>query len=726
MFRRVNVPRRTADDRGFTLVELLVVVVILGLLAAVVVFAVRGAGDKGESAARTSDDRTIRTAEETFCAKEGRYADEDELVAKGYLSEKSDLHDVRAFPAYLRKGCGGTTFAIGTGGPNALAGSSVDNVNIQALPGFGFATPFRTNRGPGLLIPHFSFDTLLWKDATGRPVPWLAREVPTKENGGVVETAPSGSDSDGSAVWTFSLRDNIPWQDSGVVTPKNNGAQRILTPTDVKFTYQYYKSVLDAGVTPVNIGASGSVRNDIVGVDIQADDASLGPNQVRFRLNKAIQTFTTTAQTLLIIPKHIWETVPVASVNAVGSTEAESWAYQGSGPYKLQGAYSNAPTGTNTYVAFEDFWAGTPFVRKLTLRPLVGDMVTALKTGYYDAAGLGGYMGIGAEDTVTDAAVGQLKSLNNIQEPGNWSRILLFNHTKGAPYNRVAFRQAATYALDRPEMVNQILAGRGVASPNGALAASNPWLAPNLPTYVDEANDANAVAKLVEAGFSSDRPDGGYRTLDGAPFTMQLYFSPEVFSAASVDWIAQKLDALGVRVQKNSVATQQAADSAHGAGDYPAFVGAIGGLTGDPDTLRTRLAHSFTTNANGTPRNRGGSNVYGWNDTSSTPYADGACPGATTRAGCFDYLAVRQIVNPDQASRMQHVHKMQELVAADMPFITMYTPDSLLYYNNKFTTWYFTPGSSPVGPNTPTNKQALVTGMHFGSKAFNPALDPPL
>jgi len=35
------------DDRGYTLIELLIVIVILGILSAVVVFAVRGAGDKG-------------------------------------------------------------------------------------------------------------------------------------------------------------------------------------------------------------------------------------------------------------------------------------------------------------------------------------------------------------------------------------------------------------------------------------------------------------------------------------------------------------------------------------------------------------------------------------------------------------------------------------------------------------------------------------------------------
>ncbi|MGQ0743822.1 MAG: type II secretion system protein [Acidimicrobiales bacterium] len=46
------------------LTELLVVIIILGILAAVVEFAVGGWGDKGQSSALRIDARTIATAQE--------------------------------------------------------------------------------------------------------------------------------------------------------------------------------------------------------------------------------------------------------------------------------------------------------------------------------------------------------------------------------------------------------------------------------------------------------------------------------------------------------------------------------------------------------------------------------------------------------------------------------------------------------------------------------------
>jgi general secretion pathway protein G len=47
------------QDKGFTLVELLIVIVILGILATVTVFAVRGITDRGQENACDVDHRGV-------------------------------------------------------------------------------------------------------------------------------------------------------------------------------------------------------------------------------------------------------------------------------------------------------------------------------------------------------------------------------------------------------------------------------------------------------------------------------------------------------------------------------------------------------------------------------------------------------------------------------------------------------------------------------------------
>jgi prepilin-type N-terminal cleavage/methylation domain-containing protein len=95
------IERRRASEKGFTLIELLVVIVILGILAAVVVFAVGGLTDKGETSSCKIDTRTIKTAEEAYFAGsatatpplgDGTYTDMPGLVAAKLLESPSTYH----------------------------------------------------------------------------------------------------------------------------------------------------------------------------------------------------------------------------------------------------------------------------------------------------------------------------------------------------------------------------------------------------------------------------------------------------------------------------------------------------------------------------------------------------------------------------------------------------------------------------------------------------------
>ena len=78
------------QDEGFTLVELLIVIVILGILATVVVFSVRGITDQGQQNACDTDARTMEVAVEAYFAQYGGDSvSEDALVTADLIREAS-------------------------------------------------------------------------------------------------------------------------------------------------------------------------------------------------------------------------------------------------------------------------------------------------------------------------------------------------------------------------------------------------------------------------------------------------------------------------------------------------------------------------------------------------------------------------------------------------------------------------------------------------------------
>ena len=94
------------DDQGFSLIELLLVIVILGILAVVVAFSVGGLTSEASSSGCQSDAQTLYTATEAFFAQrdtdtipafDGSVdAYEMTLVNERFLRSTSRLHNVDA------------------------------------------------------------------------------------------------------------------------------------------------------------------------------------------------------------------------------------------------------------------------------------------------------------------------------------------------------------------------------------------------------------------------------------------------------------------------------------------------------------------------------------------------------------------------------------------------------------------------------------------------------
>ena len=105
------------QEEGFTLVELLVVIVILAILAAIVVFAVTGISDKGQTSACKTDKAAIQTAEEAYYARQtvspSTYTDMAGLTSGGFLKSSSQYFTI-SVPS------GGASYTLSTTSTNTV------------------------------------------------------------------------------------------------------------------------------------------------------------------------------------------------------------------------------------------------------------------------------------------------------------------------------------------------------------------------------------------------------------------------------------------------------------------------------------------------------------------------------------------------------------------------------------------------------------------------------
>ena len=130
------------QDKGFTLVELLIVIVILGILATVTVFAVRGITDKGQENACDVEARTLDTAIESFYAQNQFDPTQVEVAAADNAATTFDETDpaFALVPTYVKSVPDTTKWvfvapgqAVPSGvGPDGIAGNTDDRAAVTA------------------------------------------------------------------------------------------------------------------------------------------------------------------------------------------------------------------------------------------------------------------------------------------------------------------------------------------------------------------------------------------------------------------------------------------------------------------------------------------------------------------------------------------------------------------------------------------------------------------
>ncbi len=404
---------------------------------------------------------------------------------------------------------------------------------------YGYPSPFAYIRGAGLIMASYVFDTLLWEDSTGDPIPWLAKEW---------------SHSPDGLEWRFTLRDNAKWQDGKPVTAE-----------DVKFSFDY-----------VTTGAAASVSRLAPSLDLK-EVVVEAPDVVVIRLNKPTAVFEEdVAMRLFVIPQHIWSSVTDPA------KFREPGALVGSGPYKLES--EDEAAGTYLFTANDSFYLGSPYVKRIELVP-APDELLALQRGDVDAGEL-------LEDSAPDEQIKAFESNRNFTKldgPFDWMLALHINLSKGFPYDRKEFRQAVAYALDRKDMVTRLLQGRGAPGTVGGLSPDHPLLAPGLPTYDRDVPKAKGM--LDALGLKDTNGDGLRDLPGGAPFVQEIQANSR-FTPKSAELVKEYLREVGIDV-RIQILDKAAADESSGKGNYTMALIGYGGMSGDPDqNLRSRYAAS--------------------------------------------------------------------------------------------------------------------------------------
>lgn len=422
--------------------------------------------------------------------------------------------------------------ALGLGSCSASPPAPAGTVRL-AGGFFGFPSPFAYIAGPGYVQMSLLYDTLAWKDARGRLLPWLAERWQRSGDG---------------LRYRFTLRPGIRWHDG-----------RLLTAQDVAFTFAYFAR---QPLGPLIVAQPYGVRSA----------RAIDSRTVDIVLDRPVVTFLeAVAGTVPIIPRHVWSPIDDAP------RAQDLNVLVGSGPYRVA-SYSPGE-GATRYVANDRYFLGAPFVRSIELHP-VDDELTALRAGVIDVAET-------PAEGVPPSTLSALRdddALGIVQGSGGFSFPLIFNLGRG-PLADVRVRRACALAIDRGQIVQRLLGGNGQPGNPGFLPPDHPF-AVRVESY---AHDPRAAGGLLDA--AGYRRSGGLRRArDGTPLRLDI-LTGNAPVPPTLDLLVAALRDIGVGLRPQSVdlptlfgRTQQ------GSFDlaltlYPGPGGTA--PNSDPDTLRT-------------------------------------------------------------------------------------------------------------------------------------------
>jgi general secretion pathway protein G len=119
---------RNKADKGFTMIELLIVIIILGVLAATVVFAVQNIDAQSAAASCQTDYKTVETAQEAFHTQVGRPA----TTISQLYGTTSGIDGTSVGP-WLKDSLGNTNRYVIAIDDGTVPGGTAGNITVQTF-----------------------------------------------------------------------------------------------------------------------------------------------------------------------------------------------------------------------------------------------------------------------------------------------------------------------------------------------------------------------------------------------------------------------------------------------------------------------------------------------------------------------------------------------------------------------------------------------------------------
>lgn len=424
------------------------------------------------------------------------------------------------------------------------------------------------------------------------------------------------------------------------------------TAEDVKFTFDYMKEHPYKWVS-VSMVEEASVVDE---------------HTVEIKLNKTYNPFLSdVAGSLPILPKHIWENVTEPE------TFTEPKAAISTGPFILENY--DAAAGTYTFKANEDYFYGDVQIDKLVIANVSGgDSKEALLSGE-----------IAAAPNISYKAAMSLKDSPEytvLEGPGLSVTRLYFNFDEEAMAVK-EIRQAMYHAVNLDEIVEKAYGGAGYPGSAGHVQPGTPWYNPDVRQY---AYDVETAKKMLSEAGAADSNGDGILEYNGEEMSYTLTFTENDEKLAEL--LVSYMKAVGIELVPQSAddATVKAAISE---GNFELAFNTNGSFGGDPVFL-SRFA---TVGADGAP------SVTGQG-------------GTTWESEEYNRIYNESAVEQDDAKRHQQVNELQEIIAEELPCLTLYYKKAVAAYNNTiFDGFYYTPDGISIAVPFIMNKLVFVSGQ---------------